>query len=226
MNIPIDFPLAGYLDQTVLRPGATAREVQAAAVRAGELGFAALCVAPCRVAEAAEVLHGAAVVVQTVIGFPLGFQSGSTKCFEAEEAVRLGAGELDLVGNRGLIRDGNWGAWRRELIAVASAAGPVSLKVILEISDLTSGEILEACRQAKAAGVSFVKTSTGFFGTGADVAVVRSIRENFGPGLKIKASGGIRTLAEAWRFIEAGADRIGTSSGVEILAGMKSAASA
>lgn len=217
MRIPSDFPLAAHIDQTLLRPSATAEEVQKAAREAVRYGFAAFCVAPCMVEAVAPILRGTATVVDTVIGFPLGFQTTSVKSFEARETVRQGAQELDLVVNRGWLKAGRDEWVRREIEAVVAAVAPIPVKAILEISDLTSDEILRACDAVARAGAHYVKTSTGFFGTGATLESVRIIKSRLGDRLKIKASGGIKDLAAAWAFIQAGASRIGSSSGAEIM---------
>ncbi|MBU2547673.1 MAG: deoxyribose-phosphate aldolase [Proteobacteria bacterium] len=219
MNVPIDpeYPLARFIDQTLLRPAATVDEVIAAAESAAGHGFAAFCVAPCYVKDVAPILRGSTVAVDTVIGFPLGFQTTTVKLFEAEEAVRLGAEEIDLVCNRGWVRSGRDEFVEIELRTIAEAVSPVPLKVILETSDLTPEEVLRVCEIAARAGPEFVKTSTGFFGAGAELDTVRAIKDRMGSLVKVKASGGIRDLKTAWAFIQAGAHRIGTSSGMEIM---------
>lgn len=222
MDIPVDFPLKDHIDQTILKPSATIDEIVNVAVRAGNCGFAACCVPPYAVREIAGVLKNTNTAVQTVIGFPLGFHMTRTKVFEAESAVNDGAGEIDMVVNRGWIRSGEYNRLESEVRAVVNAVFPVRVKTILEISDLNMMEILTAAEAAVGAGAEYVKTSTGFFGTGADINVVEALKEKLGSGAKIKASGGIRDLAAAWDFIVAGASRIGTSSGESILSEFKS----
>ncbi len=218
MDIPPNFPLASHIDQTILRPSATIGEVRSVAERAAELGFAALCVAPCMVAEVVQVLRGTGVAVDTVVGFPLGFQTVKTKVSEALEMVSLGAGEIDFVANRGWIKDRSDRQTEMEIRAVAEAVAPVPVKVILETSDLTREEVLRTAMAAAEAGAAYVKTSTGFFGAGADLDTVMALRAALkGKAACIKASGGIRDLASAWGFIQAGADRLGTSAGEAII---------
>jgi deoxyribose-phosphate aldolase len=218
IDIPDDFPLASYIDQTILTPTASAEDVIAKAEKASELGFASLCVAPCHVVAVSKVLAGSNVRVQTVCGFPLGFQTVETKCYEARQLVESGAQEIDMVINRSYVRHGRLDLLEAEIRAVADSAAPAAIKTIVEISDLNLDEILSAADIAAKAGARYVKTSTGFFGSGADLQIVRALKDAVGDLLKIKASGGIRTLISAWDFIQAGASRIGTSSGEDILA--------
>ena len=213
----ISRPLAEYIDQTLLRPTAVAAEYTAMAERAAGHGFGAVCVSPWVVREVADVLRGARTRTQTVVGFPLGIQATDVKCFEAGSAVERGADEIDMVVNRGWARDGRYDRAAREITEVVRAVAPVPVKAILEISDLSHEEIMRLAEAAAEAGAAFVKTSTGFFGAGADVDTVRRIRAAMGDRIRIKASGGIRTLAAALEFIRAGADRIGTSSGEGIM---------
>ena len=215
---PRGYLLARRLDQTLLKPGTTPDEAIRAAAQAAELGFAAFCHPPSLLPQVAPVLEKTATAAQTVIGFPLGFQSVKTKTFETEEAVDLGALEIDLVVNRGFIKAGAFNRLENEIASVVNAAAPVTVKTILETSDLTLDEILAAADVAHTAGAAFVKTSTGFYGPGADLEIVKILTARFAGRLKIKASGGIRDLAAAWAFIQAGADRIGTSSGAAVLA--------
>lgn len=213
----LDFPLARYIDQAVLEPAATADQVRAAAERAAEYEFAALCVAPVMVQVIAPILSGTRVAVDTVVGFPLGFQTGAVKVFEAEEAVLQGAQELDLVLNRGWLRAGQDDFVGVEVRSVVEAVSPVPVKAILETSDLSREEVFRAAEVVAEAGAEFVKTSTGFFGPGADLETVRALRARLGERIKIKAAGGIRDLDAAWAFIQAGAQRLGASAGEEIV---------
>ena len=139
-----DFPLASHIDQTILRPTATAEEIEAVARRAAGLGFAALCLPPWAVARAASIMSGAPTRVQTVVGFPLGIQTTQVKAFEAREAVQCGAQEVDMVVNRAWLRDGWPGRVEEEIKVVVRAAAPAEVKTILEISDLSPGEIRAA----------------------------------------------------------------------------------
>jgi deoxyribose-phosphate aldolase len=216
--MPLDRPLARYIDQTVLTPTAGEEEIRSGALAAREAGFAAFCISGWLVPAAAEVLQGSQTAAAAVVGFPLGFQQTPVKAFEAGRAVEDGAREIDMVVNRGLLRQGDGARLRDEIRAVVESSGRAAVKAILETSDLAAGEILRACDLAVEAGAAFVKTSTGFFGAGADEDTVRLIRERVGLRAGVKASGGIRTLDQALLLIRSGADRLGSSSGLEILA--------
>ncbi len=218
MDIPSDFPLARYIDQTRLKPVTTVEELTEAARRTVEMGFAAFCIPPYQVRRLAPAFQGTRVALQTVIGFPLGFQTPEVKVFEAETAVRHGAQEIDMVINRGWVRSGRDDLVEAEIRAVVEAVKPAEVKTILETSDLSIEEILRVCDVIVKTGAAFIKTSTGFFGQGAEIETVKQIKSKIEDRIKVKASGGIRNLAEAWAFIQAGAERIGTSSGEEIMA--------
>jgi deoxyribose-phosphate aldolase len=160
------------------------------------------------------------VLVCTVIGFPLGANASEIKAAEARLAVAQGAGEVDMVLNVGAAKDGEWGLVEADIRAVVEAAGAATVKVILETCYLTDAEKRQACAAAVRAGAHFVKTSTGFGTGGATVEDIRLMRAAVGAGMRVKASGGVRTLPEALAMLEAGADRIGASSGAAIVAAL------
>jgi len=208
--------LARRLDHTLLKPQATAAEVERLCDEALEHGFFSVCVAPCRLPLAARSLVGSAVLPITVVGFPLGFQSTPVKVFEAARSVEEGAREIDMVLNVGALKDGDEVAVARDIEAVVRSAG-VPVKVILETALLSDAEKIQACRLAAGAGAAFVKTCTGFSGGGATEADVRLLRANVPAHVGVKASGGIRTRAQALALLAAGADRLGASASVTIV---------
>ncbi|MBO2531452.1 MAG: deoxyribose-phosphate aldolase [Thermoactinomycetaceae bacterium] len=209
--------LASMIDHTLLKPEATASDIDRLCREASELGFGAVCVNPWWVFRAAERLKGSGVRVCTVVGFPLGATSTEAKEAETKRAVADGASEIDMVMNIGAFKSGDRQGVEDDIRAVVRAAGGRTVKVILETGLLAEEEIRLACGLAKAAGAHFVKTSTGFGPGGATVEAVRIMREAVGREMGVKASGGIRSLAAAKKMIAAGANRIGTSSGVAIL---------
>ncbi len=211
--------VARLLDHTLLRPEATASQVVQLCEEARHFRVAAVCVNPAHVALAAAKLRRTSVRVAAVVGFPLGASLSATKRFEAKEAIRSGASELDMVLNIGALKAGDRKRVRDDIRAVtrpAHAAG-VLVKVILETALLSEKEKVLACELALAAGADFVKTSTGFGGGGATVADVALMRRVVGNRAGVKAAGGIRTAADVTAMIEAGASRIGTSSSAAIL---------
>jgi deoxyribose-phosphate aldolase len=214
--------LAARIDQTLLAPTATPAQVQAVCEGARKYRFRAVCVSPAYVPLAARHLEGSQVRVCTVVGFPLGTSTPAAKAYEAEEAVRSGAGDVDMVVNIGRLKAGHLEYVRDEIRAVvraaARAAEGIVVKVIIEACHLTDEEKVAACRVAEEAGAHFVKTSTGFGPGGATLEDVRLLRRAVGDRLGVKASGGIRTLAQAVALLEAGADVLGTSSGEAIVA--------
>ena len=210
-------PLAPLIDHTLLKPTATADEVVRLCAEARFYGFAAVCVSPARLEQAVAELRGSPVRKATVIAFPCGTATAAAAAFEAGDAVGLGADELDMVIALGLLKDGQPAAVTGIIRGVVAAAAGRPVKVILETHLLTQAEKVTACRLAVDAGAAFVKTSTGFSGGGATVDDIRLMRATVGPVIGVKASGGVRTLEEARRMVEAGATRIGTSSGVAIV---------
>jgi deoxyribose-phosphate aldolase len=209
--------VAKIIDHTQLKPEATSAQIVKLCDEAKEYGFGAVMLNPCYVELAHSRLQGSGVKVGTVIGFPLGATLGSVKRFEAAEALRLGAAEIDMVQNIGALKSGNYELVSSEIRALAELAHErgALLKVILEMGLLSEEEKVIACELSEKAGVDFVKTSTGFLGGVATVADVALMRRTVKIG--VKASGGIRTAADAKAMIEAGAGRLGTSAGVNII---------
>jgi deoxyribose-phosphate aldolase len=218
-QVPAD--LAPLIDHTLLRPDATAADIDRLCAEARAHGFAAVCVNPVWVRRAAGQLRGSGVRVASVVGFPLGASTSEIKALEARRALRDGAREIDMVMNIGVLKAGDHEAVRADIAQVTSACREVGAlcKVILETSLLTDEEKVIASRLAQAAKADFVKTSTGFAGGGATVFDVALLREAVGPGMGVKASGGIRTADEAQLLVAAGATRIGASAGVQIAGG-------
>ncbi|ADU51347.1 deoxyribose-phosphate aldolase [Thermaerobacter marianensis DSM 12885] len=213
--------LAALIDHTLLKPDATPAQIEQLCREAVEHGFAAVCINPVYVPLAAELLAGAAPVVCTVIDFPLGAGAAADKARQAEAALAAGARELDVVQPIGLLKAGRHRevvAHLHGVVALARKAGAL-VKVILETGLLTPEEIDLACRLAVEAGAHFVKTSTGFGAGGATEEAVRRMRAAVGPDVGVKASGGIRDYATACRMVAAGANRIGASASLAILAG-------
>ena len=211
--------LASYMDHTLLKPEATAADIDRVVEEARQFGTASVCVNPCWVSRDSKGLEGSGVATCTVIGFPLGATTTAAKVAEAREAVDTGANEVDMVINIGRLKAGEDDAVRGDIAAVADAAheGGAMLKVIIETCLLTDEEKARACVLSKEAGADFVKTSTGFSTGGAAAGDVRLMRETVGAGMGVKASGGIRTLADAMAMIDAGASRLGVSAAVSIL---------
>ncbi len=213
--------LARLLDHSVLKPEATEADVLAGArvVREWHVGY--YCVQPCWVRAAARELSGSTAEVVSVVGFPHGCERSSTKADAARLAVDDGAREIDMVINIGALKSGEVALVQADIAAVVKATEGLCVKVILETATLSDDEKHVACRLACDAGAAFVKTSTGFHPSGgATAADIRLMRGEVGPRLGVKASGGIRTLADAMQMIEAGANRIGTSASAAILAAL------
>jgi len=204
-----------YIDHTLLKPEATEAQICALCDEALEYDFYSVCVNSCHVPLAVEKLSGSDVKVAAVAGFPLGAMSTSSKVFEAREAVEAGASEIDMVINVGALKEGRYEYVLHEIAALVDVCP--CLKVIIETCLLTDEEIVKACELVVQAGADFVKTSTGFSTGGATAEAVSLMRQTVGDKAKIKASGGIRTLADAEKFIELGADRLGCSAGVQIM---------
>ncbi len=210
--------LPRYIDHTLLKPDAVQQEVAQLCDEAVTYGFKAVCVNSGHVARAARPLEGTGVAVCSVVGFPLGAAHTDVKAFEAEKSVAEGAGEIDMVLNIGALKSGQVETVRTDIAAVRKAAGSgIILKVIIETCLLTEDEKISACEIAQGAGADFVKTSTGFSTGGATAADVALMRRVVGAQTGVKASGGIKDRAGALAMIRAGADRLGTSSGVTIV---------
>ncbi|WP_342044911.1 deoxyribose-phosphate aldolase [Bacillus sp. OTU530] len=211
---------AKLIDHTLLKADAKKETIITLCEEAKQHHFASVCVNPTWVEAAAQLLHGTDVAVCTVIGFPLGANTPETKAFEASDAIAKGATEVDMVINIGALRDGNDELVERDIRAVTEAAkGKALTKVIIETSLLTEEEKVRACKLAVKAGADFVKTSTGFSTGGATVEDIALMRKTVGPAIGVKASGGVRDFAGLEAMVQAGATRIGTSSGVALISG-------
>ncbi|NWN94889.1 MAG: deoxyribose-phosphate aldolase [Bacillus sp. (in: Bacteria)] len=209
--------LAAYIDHTLLKPEATEKDILNLTAEAAQYHFASVCIHPYWVKLAARELAATGVKVCTVIGFPLGATTAETKAFETKKAIEDGAEEMDMVINIGALKSGDIEAVEADIRAVVEAAQGKLVKVIIETCLLTNEEKELACRLAVKAGAHFVKTSTGFSTGGATIEDVKLMRQTVGDKAGVKASGGIHTKAEAEAMIEAGATRIGASSGVKIV---------
>ncbi|HFI2473654.1 TPA: deoxyribose-phosphate aldolase [Streptococcus suis] len=210
-----------YIDHTILKPETTKEQVAQILAEAKEYDFASVCVNPTWVAYAAQELKDSDVKVCTVIGFPLGANTPAVKAFETQNAIENGADEIDMVINIGALKSKNDELVLEDIKAVVEASGDKLVKVIIETCLLTEEEKVKACQLSKEAGADFVKTSTGFSTGGATVEDVALMRKTVGPDMGVKASGGARSYEDAIAFIEAGATRIGASSGVAIMKGEK-----
>jgi deoxyribose-phosphate aldolase len=216
-ELPAD--LARTIDHTLLKPEATKDEVVQLCKEACEHGFKSVCINPTWVRLCRSLLEGSDVLTVAVVGFPLGAGTPAGKAFEAREAVRAGAQELDMVINIGALRSGDFALVHDDIRRVVQAARPVPVKVILETSKLTDEEKVTGSALSKLAGAAFVKTSTGFGGGGATVEDVALMRRVVGANLGVKASGGVRTKDDAEAMIAAGATRLGASAGITIVTG-------
>ncbi|MBA6151164.1 deoxyribose-phosphate aldolase [Gelidibacter maritimus] len=206
-----------YIDHTLLKPSTTERQIIDLCNEAKKYEFYAVCVNSSYVALAKQLLSKTAVKVVTVVGFPLGAMATEAKVFEAKNAVNEGADEIDMVINIGYLRSKNYVAVFKDISDVKNAIGKTPLKVIIEISELSKNEIVKICEICLDAKVDFIKTSTGFSKSGATLTAVKIIKKTVRDQAKIKASGGIRDRETALKYIDAGADRIGTSSGVAMM---------
>jgi deoxyribose-phosphate aldolase len=213
--------LAAIIDHTLLKPDATAREIEQLCAEALKFSFASVCINPGYVPLCARLCKGSDVKVCTVIGFPLGATSTASKAFEAEQAIRDGAQEVDMVINVGMLKSGEHDYVESDIFAVASTArrARVLAKVIIETGLLTDEEKIKACVLAKRAGADFVKTSTGFAKGGATAGDVALMRRVVGSAMGVKASGGVRSREDALAMVASGADRIGASASVKIVSG-------
>ena len=207
--------LASYIDHTLLKPTATKADILRLCEEAKQYHFASVCVNPCWVSLCADVLKGSGVKVCTVIGFPLGANTSEIKAQEAALAIKQGADEVDMVINIGALKEGNTDYVYQDILAVRKASEGKILKVIIETSYLTDEEKKTVCQLCAKAGADFVKTSTGFSSAGATAEDVKLMKE--ASGIKVKASGGVRTKEDALKMIEAGASRLGASAGIKIV---------
>ena len=213
--------LASMIDHTILKPEAGKEKVETICREAREYGFASVCVNSSYVPLCAELLRDTEVKVCTVIGFPLGAMSTAAKAAEARQAILDGAEELDMVIHIGMLKDGNNEYVEQDIHSVVEEArGKAAVKVIIETCLLSEEEKIRACLLAKKAGADYVKTSTGFSTGGATAEDIALMKKTVGKDMKVKASGGIRTREKAEEMRKAGADRIGTSSGIRIVEAM------
>ena len=214
-----DCELFSHVDHTLLKADSTPQQIRALCDEAVRFGTASVCVNGCYVPLAADCLKGTPVKVCAVIGFPLGAMSTAAKVFEARDAVAAGAGEIDMVINIGRLKAGDTAYVLEEIRAVKAAIGTRVLKVIIETCLLTEEEKITMCRLVTESGADFIKTSTGFSTGGATFDDVRLFAAHVGPGVQIKAAGGIRTREDMEEVLRLGATRLGTSSAVKILTG-------
>jgi deoxyribose-phosphate aldolase len=211
--------LAPFIDHTLLKADATREELKKLCDEAKRYGFATVCVNAANVRFCAAQLDGSTVKPIAVVGFPLGAGTPSAKAFETREAVRNGAQEIDMVINLGALKSGEYAIVLDDIQAVVTAAAPKPVKVILETGALDHDQKVVGCALSKVAGAAFVKTSTGFGPGGATAEDVALMRRIVGPGMGVKASGGVRTTEDARAMVEAGATRIGASASVGIVSG-------
>lgn len=210
--------IASTIDHTMLKADAATDTIKRYCSEAKEQHFASVCVNSCHVPLVSSELAGSGVKTCCVVGFPLGAMLTSAKAFEASEAVKAGADEIDMVINIGALKENNLDFARKDIQAVVEAAKPALVKVIIETCLLTDEEKITACRLSVEAGAAFVKTSTGFSTGGATVKDIELMRKTVGNAAQVKASGKIRTPEEAAAMLKAGADRIGAGNGMVLLA--------
>mgnify|MGYP000619363798 FL=1 len=206
-----------YIDHTILKATASSSDVQKLCEEAIEHEFYSVCVNGCYVADAKQLLQGTDVKVAAVVGFPLGAMTTAAKVFEAKEAVENGASEIDMVINIAKLKDGEFEFVENEIRQIKEVIGDNVLKVIIETCYLTDEEKVKACELSLAAKADFVKTSTGFGTGGATYEDVKLMKSVVGDNAKVKASGGVRDKETAQKYVDLGAERLGTSSGIEIV---------
>ena len=215
----VEEKIARSIDHTLLKPDATITQIHNLIEEAKQHRFFSVCVNPSYVATCADLLKGTGVQVCTVVGFPLGANSSATKAFETTHAIKDGADEIDMVINIGALKSQKLLLVEEDIRDVVFAAEGKIVKVIIETALLTDEEKVIACQLAEKAGAKFVKTSTGFNGGGATIEDVILMKESVSTTVEVKASGGIKDLETAKKFLAAGATRLGTSAGVAILKG-------
>jgi len=199
------------LDHTLLSPTATWEQVKAVCDEGKRFGVASVCIPP-RYVKRANDYVGNSLKICTIVGFPCGYSTPEVKVFETEDAIRDGADEIDMVINQGLAKEGDWEGVLSEIRAVKTSCKGRILKVIIEACNFTDEEKVNLCRVVSMSGADFIKTSTGFASGGATVEDVRLLRAKVSPDVRVKAAGGIHTFEQAQAMLEAGADRIGSSS--------------
>lgn len=220
----VDTKLASMIDHTILKPDTTQAELMKICEEAKQYHFATVCVNSSNIPLVARLLKGSGVKPIAVVGFPLGAATAQAKAFEAKEAIRAGAEEIDMVINIGALKSKDYKTVFEDIKAVVETSKPYLVKVILETSNLDHDEKVIACTLSKTAGAAFVKTSTGFGSGGATVEDIMLMRKIVGENMQVKASGGIRTKEDAEAMVKAGADRIGASASVAIVTGKKAKA--
>lgn len=206
-----------YIDHTILKATASSADVQKLCEEAIEHEFYSVCVNGCYVADAKHLLQGTDVKVAAVVGFPLGAMTTASKVFEAKEAIENGASEIDMVINVAKLKDGEFDYVENEIRLIKEAIGNNVLKVIIETCYLTDEEKVKACELSLVAKADFVKTSTGFGIGGATYEDIKLMKSVVGDNAKVKASGGVRDKETAQKYVDLGAERLGTSSGIEIV---------
>ena len=206
-----------YIDHTILKATASSADVQKLCEEAIEYEFYSVCVNGCYVADAKHLLQGTDVKVAAVVGFPLGAMTTAAKVFEARDAVENGASEIDMVINVAKLKDAEFEFVENEIRQIKEAIGDNVLKVIIETCYLTDEEKVKACELSLVAKADFVKTSTGFGTSGATYEDVKLMKSVVGDSAKVKASGGVRDKETAQKYVNLGAERLGTSSGIEIV---------
>ena len=218
--------LAKTIDQTLIRPVATVTDVQSLCTTAKKNHFAAVVINPSYIAIAKKILNGSDVKVCSVVGYPMGANTIETKVFEARDSVKKGADELDVVINLGMLKSGNYAYIEKEISIIISVIRreqmaeynkQINIKIVLEAGALEKEEIKKVCKIVEESGADFIKTATGFGNRGAELDDVRLIREVVTRNIGVKAAGGIRTFKDAQALIDAGATRLGTSSGLNII---------
>ncbi len=211
--------IAHTIDHTLLAPEATTEQIDNLCDEARQYEFYSVCILPRWIEHAKKRLGGSKVKVVTVISFPHGNDLSTSKALAAQQAKNAGADEIDMVMNLDWAKSGNWPAVESDIAQVVKAVKPTPVKVILETCLLSQDQIQEACQAAARAGAKFVKTSTGFSKSGATIEAVKLMKASVPPTMEVKASGGIRDLPTALAMIQAGATRLGTSSGAAIISG-------
>jgi deoxyribose-phosphate aldolase len=213
--------MASFIDHTLLKPDVTKEQIRSLCEEAMNFGFWSVCVNPSYISLASRILRDSQVKVCGVVGFPLGANKPEVKAFEAEKAIKDGANEIDMVINLGALKSGNYEMVKRDIMDVVKKAEDaqrnIIVKVIIETGLLSDEEKIFATHLVKESGAHFVKTSTGINTSGATIEDIKLLRKTVGPNFGVKASGGIRTYADAIKLIKAGATRIGTSSGSLII---------
>ncbi|MFG1482141.1 deoxyribose-phosphate aldolase [Halobacteriovorax sp. HFRX-2_2] len=213
--------IAQFIDHTLLKPEASSLQIKKLCQEANEYGFKSVCINPSNILEAKKHIDPSKSLICTVIGFPLGAMTTETKVFETKDAIEKGADEIDMVLNIGRLKEGNLEYVEQDIAAVVKAANGKVVKVIFETCLLNEKEIRLAAKASISAGASFIKTSTGFSSEGANPEVVSIMIDEAQGKCEVKASGGVRSLEDARKYLEMGVKRLGTSSGVAIMEGEK-----